>query len=328
MGIMGASGCPRLHRPRRRNGRLKKRFAASGLRPPGGEPRQSMRERLMRPKSGNPGKPSRKIGAAANAVFSASASLPLVGRLGVLLRSGFAPCRIPLVDPPTTALRLERRAEALFRPGRYAEQWHPVPLSRISPHLRHAVIAAEDGNFYRHWGFDFDQIEIAVKEDFLERGRLRGASTITQQLVKNLFLGTRGSFARKVLEAPLVPLAELLLGKDRILEIYLNQAEWGPAVFGAEAAAEFHYRTSARALSRQQATRLSAVLPSPLRRRPAMNRYSAVIMSACAHTAGNPARSRRCGGRHCFARRGQVRMTLRQSVVWFRFPPASAPCSE
>lgn len=182
------------------------------------------------------------------------------------------------IDPPTTAVRLERRAEALFRPGRYVERWRPVPLSRISPQLRHAVIAAEDGNFYRHWGFDFDQIEIAVTEDLMERGRLRGASTISQQLVKNLFLSTRGSFARKVLEVPLVLLAELLLGKDRILEIYLNQVEWGPGVFGAEAASEFHYRTSARALSRQQATRLAAVLPSPLRRRPArMNRYSAVI---------------------------------------------------
>ncbi len=153
-----------------------------------------------------------------------------------------------------------------------------MPLSRISPHLRYAVVAAEDGNFYRHWGFDFGQIEIAVKEDFMERGRLRGASTISQQLVKNLFLGTRGSFVRKALEVPLVPLAELLLGKDRILEIYLNQVEWGPGVFGAEAAAQFHYRTSARTLSRQQATRLAAVLPSPLRRRPArMNRYSAII---------------------------------------------------
>lgn len=234
----------------------------------------------MRPKSGNPGQtPSRKIGAGRHRGFLRRA-LRFLLWTGLAYYAAMALLLVAFrwIDPPTTALRLERRAEALFRPGRYAEQWHPVLLSRISPHLRHAVIAAEDGNFYRHWGFDFDQIEIAVKEDFLERGRLRGASTITQQLVKNLFLGTRGSFARKVLEAPLVPLAELLLGKDRILEIYLNQVEWGPAVFGAEAAAEFHYRTSARALSRQQATRLAAVLPSPLRRRPArMNRYSAAI---------------------------------------------------
>lgn len=182
------------------------------------------------------------------------------------------------VDPPTTAVRLERRIEALSRPGKYIERCEPVPLSQISPHLRHAVIAAEDGNFYRHWGFDFDQIDIAVKEDWMERGRLRGASTISQQLVKNLFLSTRGSFVRKGIEITLVPLAELLLGKERILEIYLNQAEWGPGVFGAEAAAEFHYRTSARRLSRQQAIRLAAVLPSPLRRRPGrMNRYSAII---------------------------------------------------
>lgn len=182
------------------------------------------------------------------------------------------------VDPPITAVRLERRIEAISRPGKYIERWEPVPLSQISPHLRHAVIAAEDGNFYRHWGFDFDQIEIAVKEDWMERGRLRGASTISQQLVKNLFLSTRGSFVRKGIEVTLTPLAEVLLGKERILEIYLNQVEWGPGVFGAEAAAEFHYRASARGLSRQQAIRLAAVLPSPLRRRPGrMNRYSAII---------------------------------------------------
>lgn len=183
------------------------------------------------------------------------------------------------VQPPITAVRLQRRVEAAFRPGKYQEQWKPVPLSRISPHLQHAVIAAEDGNFYRHWGFDFQQIEIAVKEDLLEEGRLRGASTLSQQLVKNLYLTTRGSFLRKGVEVTLVPFAEILLGKDRILEIYLNQAEWGPGIFGAEAAAQFHYRTPAARLSREQAARLAAILPSPLRRRPArMNRYSAVIL--------------------------------------------------
>lgn len=234
----------------------------------------------MRPKPSTPGRMlPRKIGAGRQRGFLRRAlrfllwaALAYFASLALLLVA------FRWIDPPTTALRLERRAEALFRPGRYVERWHPVPLSRISPHLRYAVVAAEDGNFYRHWGFDFGQIEIAVKEDFMERGRLRGASTISQQLVKNLFLGTRGSFVRKALEVPLVPLAELLLGKDRILEIYLNQVEWGPGVFGAEAAAQFHYRTSARTLSRQQATRLAAVLPSPLRRRPArMNRYSAII---------------------------------------------------
>lgn len=182
------------------------------------------------------------------------------------------------IDPPTTAVRLQRRVEALFRPGKYIERWDPVPLSQISPNLQHAVIAAEDGNFYRHWGFDFDQIEIAVTEDWMEKGRMRGASTISQQLVKNLFLTTRGSFVRKAVEVTLVPLAELLLGKDRILEIYLNQVEWGPGVFGAEAAAQFHYRTSVRKLGREQAIRLAAILPSPLRRRPGrMNRYSSTI---------------------------------------------------
>ena len=182
-------------------------------------------------------------------------------------------------DPPTTAVRLERRIEALSRPGRYLERCAPLPLSRISPHLQHAVIAAEDGNFYRHFGFDFQQIEIAITEDLMEEGRMRGASTLTQQLVKNLFLSTRGSFVRKAAEAALTPAAELTLGKNRILELYLNNAEFGPGVFGAEAAARYHYRVPASRLTREQAARLAAILPAPRRRKPArMNRYSEIIL--------------------------------------------------
>jgi monofunctional biosynthetic peptidoglycan transglycosylase len=107
----------------------------------------------------------------------------------------------------------------------------------------------------------------------------RGASTITQQLVKNLFLTTRGSYLRKVAEVPLALLAELILSKDRILELYLNVVEWGPGVFGAEAAARHHYHTSSAALSRDQAARLAACLPSPRRWRPQqMDRYSNIIL--------------------------------------------------
>ena len=108
---------------------------------------------------------------------------------------------------------------------------------------------------------------------------MRGASTLTQQLVKNLFFGTGRSFLRKGAEATLVPVAESVLGKRRILEIYLNVVEWGPGVYGAEPACRYHYETSARNVGRQQAARLAAILPAPLKRRPErMNSYSAIIL--------------------------------------------------
>jgi monofunctional biosynthetic peptidoglycan transglycosylase len=121
-------------------------------------------------------------------------------------------------------------------------------------------------------------VRIAVEEN-LEDGRVRGASTITQQLVKNLFLTTSRSFVRKGVEFTLVPLAERILGKRRILELYLNVIEWGPGVYGAEAAAQYHFGMPAARVNREQGARLAAILPSPLRRRPArMNEYSALIL--------------------------------------------------
>src|ERR1019366_4324659 len=149
-----------------------------------------------------------------------------------------------------------------------------VPLDRISPDLQHAVIAAEDGRFYGHHGFDWHEMQTAVEAN-LEKGRTRGASTITQQLVKNLFFGTGRSFLRKGAEFTLVPVAELVLGKRRILEIYLNVVEWGPGIYGAESACRYYDRTLARHIGREQAARLAAILPAPLKRRPeCMNNYS------------------------------------------------------
>lgn len=183
------------------------------------------------------------------------------------------------VDPPFTAVQAQRRVESWFERGTYVNKRETVPLKSISPHLQHAVIAAEDGRFYDHFGFDWAQIKDAIEDD-LEDGRIRGASTITQQIVKNLFFTTRFGILRKAGEAAVTPAAELLLGKSRILELYLNNAEWGPGVFGAEAAANFHYRTSAARLTREQAARLAAILPSPRRWKPArMDRYSAVIQT-------------------------------------------------
>jgi monofunctional biosynthetic peptidoglycan transglycosylase len=141
------------------------------------------------------------------------------------------------------------------------------------------VIAAEDGRFFQHHGFDWHQMQIAAEED-LEGERTRGASTLTQQLVKNLFFGTSRSILRKGAEASLVPVAEAVLGKQRILELYLNVVEWGPGIYGAEAASYFYYRTPARNIGREEAARLAAVLPGPLKRRPdRMNRYSAIILN-------------------------------------------------
>jgi monofunctional glycosyltransferase len=158
------------------------------------------------------------------------------------------------------------------------ERYRFVPLNQISPNLQHAVIAAEDARFYQHHGFDWHQIQIDAEDD-MEGGRMRGASTITQQLVKNLLLGTSRSIFRKGAEFTLVPMAELVLGKRRILELYLNVVEWGPGIYGAEAACRTYDGTAPRNIGREQSARLAAILPAPLKRRPErMNHYSALIL--------------------------------------------------
>ncbi|MGC1384859.1 MAG: monofunctional biosynthetic peptidoglycan transglycosylase [Candidatus Acidiferrales bacterium] len=181
------------------------------------------------------------------------------------------------IDPPTTAVHMERRMQAWIHGTPYHERYDFVPLSQISPDFQHAVIAAEDARFYQHHGFDWDAIELAAEGD-VEGGRIRGGSTITQQLVKNLFFGTGRSILRKGAEFTLVPVAELVLGKQRILELYLNVVEWGPGVYGAESASRYYDKTSARNIDRQQGSQLAAILPLPLKRRPErMMHYSEII---------------------------------------------------
>ncbi len=177
------------------------------------------------------------------------------------------------IDPPTTSVQIERRVESWFAASAagsqsYHKEYDPVPLSRIAPDLQHAVVSAEDARFFKHNGFDWKEIEQAANND-LEGRRLRGASTITQQLVKNLFLTTSRTAIRKAIEVTLVPPAEAILGKQRILELYLNVIEWGPDVYGAEAAARYHYRTSAARLTREESARLAAIIPAPRHRKPA-----------------------------------------------------------
>ena len=182
------------------------------------------------------------------------------------------------IDPPTTAVHIQRRVQAWMQHKPYRERYKFIPISQISSDLQHAVIAAEDGRFYQHHGFDWNEIQIAAEDD-LEGDRTRGASTITQQLVKNLFFGTGRSILRKGAEATLVPVAEYVLGKRRILEIYLNVVEWGPGVYGAESACRYHDETDAWNIGREEAARLAAILPAPLRRRPErMNYYSEIIL--------------------------------------------------
>ncbi|MBZ5590729.1 MAG: monofunctional biosynthetic peptidoglycan transglycosylase [Acidobacteriia bacterium] len=182
------------------------------------------------------------------------------------------------VNPPFTAVQAQRRIESWIHKTPYHKRCLFVPLNRISVDFQHAVIAAEDSRFYQHHGFDWEEVRNAVEEESQD-GRLRGASTLTQQLVKNLFLSTSRSFIRKGIEFTLVPLAEHILGKRRILELYLNVVEWGPGVWGAEAAAEYHYGIPAARVTRDEGARLAAILPSPLRRKPArMNDYSVIIL--------------------------------------------------
>ncbi len=182
------------------------------------------------------------------------------------------------IDPPTTAVHIQRRLQSWIHKRPYRERYKFIPLSQISPDLQHAIIAAEDAHFYQHHGFDWHEIQIAAQDD-LEGDRTRGASTITQQLIKNLFFGTGRSFLRKGAEATLVPVAEFVLGKQRILELYLNEVEWGPGIYGADSACRYYDGTAARNIGREQAARLAAILPAPLKRRPErMNKYSTIIL--------------------------------------------------
>lgn len=171
------------------------------------------------------------------------------------------------INPPFTAVQVERRVNSWFQSEPYTKRYKFVSLDRISPNLQHAVVAAEDARFYQHHGFDWNQIRDAVAED-LEEHRERGASTITQQLVRNLFLSTNRSIIRKGIEFSIVPLTEAILPKNRILELYLNVIEWGRGIFGAEAASRVYFGVPAQRLTRLQAAELASVLPSPLHRKP------------------------------------------------------------
>jgi monofunctional glycosyltransferase len=182
------------------------------------------------------------------------------GRIALLGLAGYAAwvaLMLPLylvVNPPQSNLMF---ADLL---ARQSQQHRWMPLSRISPAVVTAVLLSEDAGYCDHWGVDW----AAAVDAFHHSGR--GASTIPMQTVKNLFLWNGRTVLRKIPEVPLAYLANLIWGKRRLLEIYLNIAEWGPGVFGIEAAAQHHFHTSSANLTSQQATLLAASLPNPIKR--------------------------------------------------------------
>jgi len=200
---------------------------------------------------------------------SVKASAPSLGsRVGRFLLGALAVLAIgpPLwvviyriVPPPITILMVERMIQ-----GRGLDKsWRP--LSEISPSLAQAVIGAEDARFCEHHGFDFHAMEAAAAHNARHPGKIRGGSTISQQTAKNVFLWPGRSYVRKGAEAYFTVLIETLWGKRRILETYLNVVEWGPGIYGAEAAAQAYFGHDADQLTPEESARLAAILPDPLK---------------------------------------------------------------
>jgi monofunctional biosynthetic peptidoglycan transglycosylase len=181
----------------------------------------------------------------------------------LLVISILATLALRWIPPPATAVMMERRVDAWWNGRPYHVDYQWVRWDRISPQAALAVIAAEDQNFATHHGFDFESIQKAL--DAHERGRrLRGASTISQQVAKNVFLWSGRSLVRKGLEAYFTVLIELTWSKRRILEVYLNIIELGDGVFGVEAAGRRYFRKPAAQLGAEETALLAAVLPNPV----------------------------------------------------------------
>ena len=201
----------------------------------------------------------------------------------IALAAYFGVCTVLLilftwVEPLFTTVQAQRAVESLFESEPYDFQYEPVERAGLSEHLPHAVVAAEDTRFYEHNGIDWEAVGKAV-EEMQEGERRRGASSITQQLAKNLFLTTHSNWIRKGFEVLLTHLTELILSKERILTLYLNVVELDRGVYGAEAAAQHYFGTSAASLSRWQSASLAALLPAPRTRSPHnMQQYASTIL--------------------------------------------------
>lgn len=211
------------------------------------------------PPAAKPKRPRRRKAAAAEAparvtrsplrVLARWTARALLGGLGVIFAFVLL---YAVVNPPTNIYQLQESA----RLGGIEKEW--ADWDAIAPVMGRSAVAAEDANFCLHWGFDMTAIRAALDE-----GANRGASTISQQVVKNVFLWQGRSWVRKALEAGITPIVELVWSKRRILEVYLNVAEFGEGVFGIQAAAQHYFGVDAADLSATQAARLAAVLPDP-----------------------------------------------------------------
>ncbi len=193
--------------------------------------------------------------------------LKFVALLGtsVFLFTVFQVLTLRFVNPPFTfGTTYERVAQVLKGETWQKPAWHWISLDRISVHLKRAVLASEDQRFLKHRGFDFIELKIVLK-DLFSAGKTRGASTITMQTARTIFLLPNRSVIRKLLEAYYTVLIEILWNKHRIFEVYLNTVDWGKQILGAEAASRHYFNRSARTLTREQAALLAAVLPSPRR---------------------------------------------------------------
>lgn len=192
-----------------------------------------------------------------------------------------------VINPPTTFYMLSEAR----RLGGVDYEW--VPMNQIAPVMARAVVAAEDANFCEHWGFDVKAIKLAISE-----GSNRGASTLSQQTVKNMYLWHGRTYIRKALEAGITPLVEALWPKRRILEVYLNVAEFDEGVFGVEAAARHYFGVGPEALTSRQASQLAAVLPSPKTR--SASRPTAYLKKRAAQIRSGAATIRADGRADCF----------------------------
>ena len=194
--------------------------------------------------------------------------LVLLAALELATIPWFDIARLGKENPVTTALMRQRAGEAHAAGRAYRIAQHWIPLGRIPRYVVDAVVVAEDGTFFTHGGVDWFEVRESLTRDIQARRAVRGASTITQQVAKNLFLSTSKDPVRKLKELIITFMLERELSKDRILEIYLNIIEWGPGVFGIEAASETYFGKPASALTLDEGARLAAVIPSPLRHRP------------------------------------------------------------
>lgn len=186
---------------------------------------------------------------------------------GAGLGVGFQVARLRTTSPERTAFQARNEE----RTGRAPiKAW--LPLDRIDVDVKHAVLVSEDYRFFDHSGFDLHEVKVAIRDAIEDGERPRGASTLTQQLAKNLYLSGDRTLSRKLVEAVMTLFLEGLLTKARILELYLNEVEFGPHVYGVQAAARHHFGTSAGHLTQTQAAELAALLPAPHRDRPGSDR--------------------------------------------------------